>query len=285
MPRKNRKLIPGSLEHKQHLLYLCWFTMIKNCYEPNSKSYPRFGGRGIKVCDRWMVFQNFKDDMGFRPVDMERLDRRDKNGDYCPENCRWSTNAAQGLNRRTTRKYLYDGKMLTVKQISEISGIPLGTIINRQLRGWPTERLFEQPKKLAASKSNEEYTLNGETLTLKAWALRYGLGYILVRNRMVYSGWTLESALTTPYRKQALSDKYRTFEHKGQILSLKAIAKMEGLAYGYLQYRVFIAGWSLERALTEPKSFGNRPGFNETEKYYEKHQTRISQYVPPKEPE
>ena len=78
------------------------------CCNRNNPKYPDYGGRGIKVCDRWMGpygFHNFYADMGDCPYPEYSLDRIDVDGDYCPENCRWTSPLIQGGNKRTLGKY------------------------------------------------------------------------------------------------------------------------------------------------------------------------------------
>lgn len=84
--------------------YNTWGSMIQRCANPNNTSYEYYGGRGIKVCDRWLnSFEDFLTDMGERPKGMS-IDRIDNNGNYELNNCRWATSKQQIDNRRNTKK-------------------------------------------------------------------------------------------------------------------------------------------------------------------------------------
>lgn len=87
-----------------HPLYNTWLSMRDRCNNPNNRYYKNYGGRGIKICDRWLDhadgFENFAADMGPRP-DGCSLDRINNDGDYSPDNCRWSDKISQNLNKRT----------------------------------------------------------------------------------------------------------------------------------------------------------------------------------------
>lgn len=82
--------------------YVSWSSMKNRCQNPKADNYPMYGGRGIKVCDRWLGtngFENFLADLGERPLGCT-LGRLDPNGDYEPSNCAWQTTKQQGRNKR-----------------------------------------------------------------------------------------------------------------------------------------------------------------------------------------
>jgi len=101
--------IPEGITDKSPF-YLSWTQMKQRCLNPNCKVYHRYGGRGIKVCDRWLLFSNFYDDMHDKHQEGLTLDRINNDGDYEPNNCRWATYTEQNFNRRNT--ILYQGKDL-----------------------------------------------------------------------------------------------------------------------------------------------------------------------------
>ena len=92
-----------SCRGKKALLYGVWEAMVARCYNVNNPQYHLYGGRGIKVCNRWRNYINFKKDMAPRPL-KHFLDRTNNNGNYTPSNCRWVTPTQSGRNTRNNVK-------------------------------------------------------------------------------------------------------------------------------------------------------------------------------------
>lgn len=91
--------------------YRIYHGIKKRCYSPSEWCYQHYGGRGIKMCQRWLdSFEQFYEDMGRRPSKGHSIDRIDVNGDYSPENCRWATAIEQARNSRHCRMLEYGGE-------------------------------------------------------------------------------------------------------------------------------------------------------------------------------
>jgi hypothetical protein len=108
------------------------------CGSPSNRNYKGYGGRGIKVCERWGRYENFLADMGRRPSPTHSIERKNNNGDYEPENCVWATKKEQGRNKRNNRWFTHDGETLTLSEWARKRGIKRTTLRMRlDVYRWP----------------------------------------------------------------------------------------------------------------------------------------------------
>jgi hypothetical protein len=182
------------IEHpRRHPLYNRWKDLKKRCYNPRSKSYHNYGGRGIKVCDRWRVsFSNFLSDMGDSFTPGKTIDRIDNDGDYCKENCRWATPVEQCGNTRKNRIVVVGGSGVHLSELGRRSGIPWQTIASRLNRGMSPEDA------VSMAQANRKILIEwgGERLTVGDWAKRIGKSRSTLKARFRY-GWPVDRVLTT----------------------------------------------------------------------------------------
>jgi hypothetical protein len=116
--------------------YTTWAAMRQRCLTPTCKKFPRYGGRGIRICDRWQDFAAFLADMGPKPSSKHTVERINNDGDYEPANCRWATNTEQSRNRSSNTILELDGVRRCLAEWVEITGIRLTTIQQRKRAGW-----------------------------------------------------------------------------------------------------------------------------------------------------
>lgn len=125
--------------------YYIWRGLINRCYNPKTKHYARYGGRGIKVCDQWRhSFINFFNDVGYRPEGLS-LDRKDNNGNYEPSNCRWATTTEQQNNTRANVLVTYNGETKSLTQWCKLFDVKRPTIAHRLDKGMSPEEAFTKP--------------------------------------------------------------------------------------------------------------------------------------------
>lgn len=136
--------------------YQVWRNMLSRCYNAKSRMYPRYGGRGISVCDRWRTsFKYFIADVGRRPSSAHSIDRINNDGHYEPSNVRWSTKVEQQGNQAKTVKITFQGETLSARAWSRKTGIGKTTIISRIRADWPVEKALS-PEKHAHYKPREK---------------------------------------------------------------------------------------------------------------------------------
>jgi hypothetical protein len=116
-----------------------WRGMLQRCINKNLPCYRYYGGRGIKVCDRWQSFKNFWEDMKEKYKDNLTINRINNDGNYEPSNCSWVTMKEQARNKRTNHFITYKGETKTLQEWADISGIRQPTIRNRLKYHWSIE--------------------------------------------------------------------------------------------------------------------------------------------------
>jgi hypothetical protein len=152
-------IFPLAMMKKRHglsgtALHRVWSTMLARCRNPNSRGWQFYGSRGIRVCERWLSFENFLADMGPRPSPKHSLDRIDNDGNYEPGNVRWATQSEQIGNRRyLRRRWFHVGPKIVAakKQVP----IKRGTAIEWPNMKVPTGRLLAAARHAAGLKQAE----------------------------------------------------------------------------------------------------------------------------------
>lgn len=134
--------------HTSSTEYRTWRGMQTRCYNKNDHSYPPYGGRGIKICDRWRnSFENFLADMGLKPTPQHTIERNDNDKDYSPENCRWATYVEQANNRRSTRLLTLRGETLSAATWATRMGITRAQMYGSLSRGRTIQQIEEKFRK------------------------------------------------------------------------------------------------------------------------------------------
>lgn len=125
-------------------VYRAWVDMCQRCENPNNVGWKYYGGRGIRV--EWTCFKEFLNDMGWSWGPGLTLDRKDNNGNYSKENCRWATRKEQSRNRRSSVFLELGGKIRTISEWSEITGLAQDTVSKRIKSGWSVIEALTTPK-------------------------------------------------------------------------------------------------------------------------------------------
>jgi hypothetical protein len=133
--------------------YNSWRAMNERCHNKGAPQFADYGGRGIKVCERWRSFENFLADMGERPPG-KTIDRKDVNGDYEPDNCAWATSKQQNRNKKSNRLIEHAGITLCLSEWAESVGIRYGRLYDRLNKlGWSFEKAIRTPARPITKRS------------------------------------------------------------------------------------------------------------------------------------
>jgi len=171
----------------QHPLYQVWQGMKARCLNPNNPHYANYGKRGIKICDQWINnFNQFVKDMGERPAG-NSIDRINNNGDYTPQNCKWSTKKEQQRNRRVTKHINIEGVSYLICEIAEKYGFKYDTIENRAKTAKTFNELVDKTRKVY----KEGLALGGKASGAKKQVMTHcKAGHEFTEaNTHIYKGW------------------------------------------------------------------------------------------------
>ena len=175
--------------------YTSWNAMKQRCSDPRCRSYPRYGGRGITVCERWLGksgFSNFLADMGEKPSASHSIDRIDNDKGYSPENCRWASNKSQSVNKSTNSLVTFRGKTQCVSEWALELGIDRQCLRDRLFRyGWSLERAMTASPKPRFG--DVEY--KGEVRPISEWSRITGVPYETLKYRIRHLKWPVEKAM------------------------------------------------------------------------------------------
>ncbi len=172
--------VHGNQTHGQSRtrLYNTWRSMKKRCYTSKAKDYPRYGGRGIYICNLWMnnpkAFFAWAKSSGYQ--DNLTIERINNEGPYSPENCKWIAAKQQARNRRSNVFLEIEGKSKTLAEWATHAGISRSGLHHRYRRGLRDVKLLTPPRGLFT-------TVDGITRSLKDWAQLSGIKYMTLYRR------------------------------------------------------------------------------------------------------
>jgi hypothetical protein len=230
--------------------YTTWQSMNQRCYNPNRRGYHRYGGRGIKVAERWRGdsgYRSFLADMGRKPSPEYSLHRKDNDGDYTPENCCWATSAEQARNRCDSRMPTFNGKTMCMKDWAKEIGVKYWVLEKRLNRlHWPLEKALRMRLVPRKHRHAKLLRFKGETKSITEWARKLNFNEASLRDRL-NSGWSIREALTVVPRKM----RSQIIHCAGQKRTLREWSQLTGISYQTLWQRLEV-GWSIRDALETP---------------------------------
>jgi hypothetical protein len=192
-------------KHSSHPLYPVWKTMIARCENPGHNRYHRYGGRGIEVCEEWHDFTEFSKwsvKSGYKKG--YQIDRINSDGNYDPDNCRWTTSKVNNNNRSNNRIVVYKGVSKTLSDWSSDprSQVTYKVLWERLQDGWEFERALTTPMRRKGGYRVVEAF--GEEKSLTEWVddPRCQVTSVKTLWKRINDGWSPESALTRPTRRR-----------------------------------------------------------------------------------
>lgn len=190
---------------KRNYLQIRWYNMIKRCYDDKSTHYKRYGGRGIKVCDEWLEYDNFKEwclNNGY--LESLTIDRINNNGNYEPSNCRFVDKITQANNRSKNRIETYQGTTDTVSNLCRKFNKDY-LLTNRRLQlGYTIEQAFDLELNSLYTPNNKYHLIEykGELKTLTEWSKVLGFKRTILGERLKNWNYDIDKCFNTPIRKR-----------------------------------------------------------------------------------
>lgn len=189
-----RQLFPGR-NVRQTPLYRMWINMTNRCLRPSVPKYKNYGGRGITVCEEWRTAKGFiqwAESNGYKPG--LTIERKDVNGDYCPDNCTFIPMREQFRNKTDSHYVTLRGRLVTVTEAAHEIGLAPDVLFDRINRyGWSEERALSTPLT-----SYRKYQFRGREYTMKELASSSGINRGTLSFRINVLHMSVEDALTTP---------------------------------------------------------------------------------------
>jgi hypothetical protein len=134
-----------TIDGKSSRTFKSWEMMKQRCFNPNASDFDRYGGRGVKICERWRTsFSAFLEDMGVRPEGCT-LDRKDNDGDYEPGNCQWATGSDQQRNTRVSIWLTINGETRPLIEWAKVALVDISNMRRRYHAGWKHDAIVFQP--------------------------------------------------------------------------------------------------------------------------------------------
>lgn len=183
--------------------YKIWAHIVQRCTNPKRVQYHRYGGRGIKICERWRNdFAAFFEDMGPAPFPDAQIDRKDNDGHYEPGNCRWVTPTENKRNRANAVRLTHGDLTLSLGEWSERLGVHIRALKTRYYRGWTPDEIISGKKSTAPPprKTARWIEHDGQRKTLTEWASEIGVPMKKLHGQLS-RGWSLSDAMSAARKK------------------------------------------------------------------------------------
>lgn len=210
------------------------------CYNENNVNYKYYGGKGVTICDEWLLsFENFFDwatNNGYN--ENLTIDRIDSEKEYSPDNCKWSTKKEQAYNRSMSVKLTLNGRTMYMTEWAEELEIDKRILSWRYNNGWSDEEILSRPRDYKESK----LFLNGKTHSISEWSRITGIKVATISYRMK-KGWSVEDALT-----KSPNDREIKITYNNEQKTISEWSKVLNVSKSTLWYR-YDSGWTDEEII------------------------------------